>query len=129
MKTSKFTNGEHRSTNSLQAQSTSPSLSQVTKPSRITVHVGFQRDSYIFRLHPFSEDWIAENYPHKQRVETLLVGFDKLPPFQEISPSIWNNISQMITGFSSDEINQLGGFVVMNPVTKEILFDSLAIYA
>jgi len=47
---------------------------------------------------------------------------------QQIPQSIWQQIIQLLTGLSFEEINNIGGFVVTNPQTEQEVFNSLMVY-
>lgn len=97
--------------------------------SKITIHYGSQRDGYVFRLDPLSLLWLKDNYPNQNRIDSVLIGYDKRHTPNQIAESIWGHISQLLTGFSINEINQLGGFVVVHPVTGEVIYHSLLVHA
>ena len=94
----------------------------------IIIHIGVQRDGYVFELRPTSRDWLEENYPDKYRVTDLFIGFDKSQDIEQIPESIWDHISQLLTGLTLEEINHIGGFTVYNPRLGQEVFNSLFIY-
>jgi hypothetical protein len=98
------------------------------KTPKFLIDVGFQRDGYTFRLDPRSRVWLEETYPDLPRVASIFIGFDQHHDLQQIPQSIWNQIIQLLTGLSFQEINTIGGFVVTNPQTEQEVFNSLMVY-
>ena len=101
----------------------------------LTIYVGIQRDGYVFQLRPRSRGWLEQHYPDKIRVNTVVIGFDinKRQDFQQMHESVWNHVCQLLTGFSIDEINQVGGLIVVKPGEvpnqDQVVYNSLLIHA
>lgn len=94
----------------------------------ITINVGVQRDGYVFRPRPLSRVWLEENFPDKDRVSSVFVGFDNKRDFQQITDSVWSRIWLLLTGLTMDEINQVGGLIVINPRTAQQVYSSSPIH-
>ena len=99
-----------------------------TRPSLVTIEYGSQRDGYTFRLEPLTSLWIREKYPDHYRVDSVFIGFDKRQDLTHLHASVWSHVSQLLTGLSCDELNNLGGFVVNNAVTEQEVFNSLRVH-
>jgi hypothetical protein len=95
---------------------------------QIRINVGIQRDGYVFELRPTSRDWLEQNYPDKYRIVDLFIGFDKHQNLQQIPESVWDHISYLLTGLSLEEINQIGGFTIYNPLVGQEIFNSLFVH-
>jgi hypothetical protein len=95
----------------------------------ITIHYGSQRDGYTFRLRPLTLLAIREKYPDRYRVDSVFIGFDKHQDLTQFHESVWGHIGHLLTGLSSDELNNLGGFIVVNPVTNQKIYHSLLVHA
>ena len=100
-----------------------------TGHSPITIEYGSQRDGYTFRLEPLTMLWIREKYPDRYRVDSVFIGFNKRQDLTRFDESVWGHVSQLLTGLSFEELNSLGGFVVVNPVTNQEIYHSLLIHA
>lgn len=98
------------------------------KQAPLIIHVGVQRDGYIFELRPTSRDWLETHYPDRYRVADLFLGFDKKQEIEQLPESTWDHIAQLLTGLSLEETNQLGGFTVYNPLLGREVFNSLLIH-
>ena len=98
------------------------------KTPRVLIDVGIQRDGYTFRPDPRSRVWLEKNYPTLPRVASVFIGFDQHQDLQQVPPSIWRQVVQLLTGLSFEEINNIGGFVVTNPQTEQEVFNSLMVY-
>ena len=95
---------------------------------QITINVGKQRDGYVFRPKPTSRVWLEEHYPDKERVASVFIGFDKMQDLQQIADSVWGQVWQLLTGLSLEEINHIGGLVVVDPVTKQEVYSSVPVH-
>ena len=98
------------------------------KTPKILIDVGIQRDGYTFRTDPRSRVWLEKTYPNQPRVASVFIGFDQHQDLQQIPQSIWQQVVQLLTGLSFEEINQIGGFVVTDPQTEQEVFNSLMVY-
>ncbi len=94
----------------------------------ITIHYGSQRDGYTFRLRPLTLLGIREKYPDRYRVDSVFMGFDKHQDLTRFDESVWSHVSHLLTGLSCEELNSLGGFVVINAVTDQEVFNSLRVH-
>ncbi|MEM7532108.1 MAG: hypothetical protein AAF639_08030 [Chloroflexota bacterium] len=87
--------------------------------------VGPQHGGYTFRLDPLDTRWIQQYAPERQRVSSVYIGFDKKEDISQIHESIWNQVFTMLTGLTIDEINDLGGIAIENPLTEKFVYNSL----
>ncbi|MEZ4859939.1 MAG: hypothetical protein R3C14_01460 [Caldilineaceae bacterium] len=97
--------------------------------SNIIIHYSTQRDGFVFRLHPLTLLSLQKRYPERRRVDSLLIGYDKQRSPEQIDEGVWQHISQLLTGLSSTEIEQVGGFSVIHPVTQQEIYHSALAYA
>ena len=96
---------------------------------RITIHMGTRQDGrgsgHVFGLRPRSKDWLEENYPDRTRVSSIYVSFDTQGGFYQIPEPILEQIFNMVTGLSLDELDEIGGFLIDNPRLGEDVYNSL----
>ena len=111
-----------------QTKADSKQVTTMSKEAQIIIHAGRQRDGYVFGLRPRSRVWLEERYPQKERVASLFIGLDKMQDIQQLPASILTQVLNLLTGLSLDELNEIGGFAIYDPATKQPLFDSLPIY-
>jgi len=97
--------------------------------SKIVIDFGSQREGHTFRLHPLTLLWVQERFPERERVASVFIGFDQRQDIQLTPESVWAHVATLLTGLSPNEINQLGGFAVVNPVTKQEVYNSLIVHA
>lgn len=98
------------------------------KDPQIIVHINSQRDGYVFGLNPKSELWIKESYPDRIRVPLLFIGLDRMQTKPSIHPKIMEQILNLLTGLSLDELDQAEGFTLYNPRTQQKVTNSLEAY-
>jgi hypothetical protein len=98
------------------------------KEAKIIIHVGSQRDGYIFGLRPRSRVWLEEHYPNQERVSSVYIGLDKMQDLQQIPESILGQVLHLLTGLSLDELNHIGGFSIYDPSTKQEVLNALFSY-
>ncbi len=98
----------------------------------IIIHFGVQREGFTFRLHPLSLLQLEELFPDRNRLMSVYIGYDRSqnrPDIHHLEESVWDHVSNLLTGLSKEELNQLGGFAAVNSLTKEEVYHSLRIYA
>lgn len=93
------------------------------------INVGIQRDGFTFRLDPLSRVQLEQRYPDLPRVASLFLGFDQHKELSAIPQQIWQQLVQLLTGLTFEQINEIGGFMVVNPRNEETVYNSLIIYA
>ena len=101
----------------------------VIQPDKIIIHYGSQRDGYVFRLHPLSLLQLQERYPARCRTDSVFIGYDKRRSPEEVDSSVWQHVSQLLTGLSTSEIEQNGGFVVVHPVSQQEIYPAVLVHA
>lgn len=103
--------------------------SSTLEQSKIIINFGSQMEGHTFRLYPLTQRWIQEKFPDRERVASVFIGFDRRQDIQLTPESVWVHVAILLTGLSLEEINQLGGFSVVNPVTKQEVYNSLLVHA
>lgn len=97
--------------------------------NKIIIHYGSQRDGYIFRLHPISLLRLQERYPERRRIDSVFIGYDKRRSPEEVDETVWQHVSQLLTGLSPAELAENGGFVVVHPVTQQEIYPPALVHA
>ncbi|MEM7531217.1 MAG: hypothetical protein AAF639_03500 [Chloroflexota bacterium] len=93
----------------------------------LLVRAGPQFHGFTFRLEPLDRAWVENNILNKQRVPSVYIGLDKASDFSQIHDDILNQIFMLLTGLTIEEINELGGIKIENPLTRQIVYDSLSL--
>ena len=100
----------------------------MTTATKITVHVGHQRDGYIFGLRPRSRVWLEEQYPAKERVSSVFIGLDEVHNIRQIPGTILAQVLSLLTGLSVEELNKLGGVSIYDPSTQQEIMNTAVAY-
>ena len=90
--------------------------------------VGPQHGGYTFRLDPLDMRWIQKYAPERQRVSSVFIGFDQKSDLSQIHEAIWQQVFTLLTGLTMDEINELGGIAIENPLTRQEVYNSQPAY-
>ncbi len=101
---------------------------QVNAPP-VIIQLSEQMDGYTLRLRPRSRVWLDEQHPDPARVSSIFIGFDKAASVDQIHESIWYQVAYLLTSLSHEELNDLGGFAVINPTSGQEIFHSLLVHA
>lgn len=94
--------------------------------SKLTVLVGMQSDGYVFRLEPLSKRLLEQQGDPDGTVSSIFISYDTKHHFEQIHGRIWEHVITLLTGSSFEDLNRAGGFTVVDPVTNETLYDSVA---
>ena len=96
--------------------------------TQLEIHVTTHMDGYGFSLRPKSRKWLEEHHPIGETVSSVFIGLGKVSDTKKIPAKIWNQVCQLLTGYSLEEINQLGGFQAIYLPEKEVIVDSFQIH-
>ena len=100
----------------------------MSEQTKLIINVSTHMDGYGFRLQPKSQVWLEEHYAIGETVSSVFIGFDKTGGIKSIPPKIWNQVCQLLTGFTLEEMNKLGGFQAVFLPTKDVTVDSLELH-
>lgn len=92
----------------------------------IVAEVGKQTNGATFRLSPKTEAMLAARISNWFPASSIFVSFDTKWDFGRLTRSMWAQIAILLTGLSEEQIQSFGGFILMNPTDKEVVFDSRA---
>ena len=92
---------------------------------KLTVLVGKQRDGYVFRLKPSSKRALEQEGDSRDTVSSIFISYDTKHNFEQIHGQVWDHVITLLTGRSFEDLNQSGGFAVVDPVTNKTLYDSV----
>ncbi len=91
---------------------------------KIIIDVGRQRDGYTFRLHPRSKAELQKKFPGRHLLTSIFTSYERNCNFESIHGSVLPHVAMVLTGFSENQLEELGGVVFLDPVSGEELFDS-----
>jgi hypothetical protein len=83
--------------------------------------VGRQSDGLSYSLSQSSKKLIQKKFPQVKLVPNVFISTSTQSDFKTAHGSIWDQIAIILTGLSSEKIEQLGGYEVYDPTTKTIL--------
>ena len=92
---------------------------------KLAVLVGKQMDWYVFRLKPSSKQVLLQERDLQDTVSSVFISYDTKHDFEQIHGRVWDQVITLLTGMSVKKLNQVGGFVVVDPSTDQILHDSV----
>lgn len=92
---------------------------------KLTVLVGKQKDGYVFRLKPSSKRELLQEKDLQDTVSSVFISYDTKHDFEQIHGQVWDQVITLLTSMSLKKLNQVGGFVVVDPSTDQILYDSI----
>lgn len=94
----------------------------------LIIHVSSHMDGYGFRLYPKSRKWLEQHHPIGETVSSVFIGFDQMRGVESIPPQMWDQVCHLLTGYSLEEINQLGGFQALYLPNKKVIMNSQEIH-
>jgi hypothetical protein len=87
----------------------------------VVIEVGPQTDGCTYGLHPYSQILIDKKYPQARQVRAVFVGVARGKVLGgEQQQSIWDHVAHILTGLSEDQLNDLGGYRIYDPVEKAV---------
>ncbi|MGH7224035.1 MAG: hypothetical protein ACRELF_12460, partial [Gemmataceae bacterium] len=83
----------------------------------VEINVGCQRDGCTYVLHPNSVELIQKKFPQACLVTSVFLGHDTRMNFERDRPeSIWDHVAMILTGLNEEQLNELGGYRIYDPV-------------
>jgi hypothetical protein len=93
----------------------------------IVVAVGKQMNGAVFQLHPKTKAMLEAKVPGWSPASNSVFLAFKWPwDFGRIQGPMWAQVVMLLTGFSEDQLQDLGGFTFMLPRDNEVVFESHA---
>lgn len=93
---------------------------------KLTILMGRQRDGYVFRLKPSSKKSLQQTRGPQDTVSSVFISYDTKHEFERIHEWVWDHVITLLTGMSSEEVDEAGGFVVVDPATAQTRYDSVS---
>ncbi len=79
-----------------------------------------------FSLHPHSRTLIRRRFPQANMVSSVSIEAFTMQEFERRHGSIWNHIAQVLSGLTLAELEQIGGYQVVDVATDRILSENAA---
>jgi hypothetical protein len=101
-----------------------PGEGQDGRSGPIEILIGRQRDGATYSLHPNSLKLIREWFPQVHPRPTVFIGRSTQDNIEASAGSINDQVAIILTGLSLRQMNELGGYRVVDPLTDLVLYQS-----
>jgi hypothetical protein len=91
--------------------------------AQIIVEVGKQMDGATFRLSPRTRLQLRDLVPEGLLTSSVFLNFDTGKAFSDPRAPWWEQVVQLLTGLSSEQLQRLGGFRFVDPADSEVLYE------
>jgi hypothetical protein len=93
----------------------------------IEVAVGKQSNGAVFGLTPRTELALKSRIPGwSPAPNSVFISFDRPWDFERMQGPMWSQIVMLLTRLNEQQIQELGGFTFVDPVDREVFFESHA---
>jgi len=93
------------------------------KAPGLQILVGWQYNGGVYGLDPWSEDKIQEAFPEARMIEDgMLLGYNETRDYERFHKPHFEQIAQMLTGLSPEQIGRLGGIRIYDTEAKKVLW-------
>jgi hypothetical protein len=89
---------------------------------RLVIHVGQQRDGFVYRLAPESRDRLHARFPARPpRADSVFVGLETRASFEQVHGPMAEPVAALLTGLTAEQMASVGEVVFADPVTDDVL--------
>jgi hypothetical protein len=89
--------------------------------STLLINIGRQSDGCTYQLNPKSRAEIRKKFPGVKSAPSIFVGYETQSDFESIHGPMWKQIATMLTGLSWDQIEEMGGVSMYDPMVSEVM--------
>jgi hypothetical protein len=100
-----------------------PKPARLVENGPLKIAIGFESDGCVYELDSSSEDRVAEAYPNVPRLPAVLFGFSNRAEFQTLHGPLWPVVGELLTGLTRDQIAELGGLRIYDPVKRTLVWE------
>ncbi len=90
----------------------------------VDILIGRQGEGTSYGLHPNSLKLILKRFPRVHPRPTIFLGSYTQTDTEASVGSLYDQVATLLTGLSSRQMNELGGFRVVDPLTNLALYQS-----
>ena len=90
---------------------------------KIEILAGYQTDGIIYQLRPRSLKRIKESFPESNPVRSIFIRYETKEDLERIHDSIDKQVLILLTGLGDSQINDLGGYKVVDPSTDRVVVE------
>jgi hypothetical protein len=88
----------------------------------LQIDVGWQLDGGVYQLDLASIRKIQKAFPDAAIVGDMLIGYAKTMDYRRFHQKYWQQIAQILTGLTPEQIGQLGGIRIFDPAADSELW-------
>ena len=89
---------------------------------KLVVEVGRQLDGCTFRLSPRTRTGLEDKLSNMPPATGIFIEIDTSDSFAQIHGPMWEQILSLLTGLSLFEIEKLGAYEFVDPVTRDVIY-------
>lgn len=90
----------------------------------LVIYVGRQTDGCVYQLPPSSRTRIENKFPHAHVAPSLFIGWKTETDIKRATSSHWRQIVIILTGLTDDQVAQLGGVRICDPLDESVVWES-----
>ena len=96
----------------------------IFKIDKVVINLARQINSYTYSIHPESYNKIRNTFQKARPAKSISVGDDVRTNFDSMFGSLNDHIIQALTGLREDELQWVKEIIIMEPSTKQVLYNS-----
>jgi hypothetical protein len=93
----------------------------------VVINVTRQALGITAALHPHSRTAIRRRFPNARRVSSVYVEYETEAEFKHAHGPMWDEIALVLTGLTADQLQELGGYRVFDPVAEKTVYESMPV--
>ena len=87
----------------------------------VVILIGRQSDGRSYTLSPSSKKLVRKKFPGSTIAPSVFITTSTHSDFAAVHGPIWDQVAIILTGLSSGQLEQLGGYQIYDPVAQQIL--------
>jgi len=104
-----------------------PNVEPVPGPlGPLEILVSRRSDGCTYSLSPTTHKLVLKSFPQTSLVPNVFLSTYTRFDFETTHGAIWDHVAIILTGLSEQQIEQLGGYRVIDPVASQVFGESLA---
>jgi hypothetical protein len=102
--------------------------SEITVGPLAPVMIHMRRESLgaTFSLHPHSRRLVLRWFPKARPVTSVSIEYGTLFDFEQSHGPVWDHVALVLTGLTSDQLAQIGGYLIFDLLQEKTVFESQA---
>jgi len=93
----------------------------------LDVYLSRNGEGLTFALHPNSRKLLRQRFPRTLLLQMVYVGTDDRDDFEQNQTAAQDRVVQLLTGLSEEQVEELGGYRIYDPVRKRVVRESRAL--